>query len=86
MEKLKNQIQAVAKKTGISSAAKLAQVAKKEDEETRYIPEVEWWDMAILPNRVYIDIDRSLAAGEERYIGITSLVEHPIAKDAPGKS
>merc|ERR1712080_308340 len=40
MEKLKSQIQAVAKKTGISSAAKLAQVAKEEDKESKYIPDV----------------------------------------------
>ena len=85
MEKLKNQIQAVAKKTGISSAAKLAQVAKKEDAESKYIPDVEWWDMAVLPNRTYRDMARILIGGEERYIGITNLVEHPITKDAPGE-
>ena len=83
MEKLKNQIQAVAKKTGISSAAKLAQVAKKEDEEAKYIPDVEWWDMAILPNRAYRDVTRKLKDGEERFVGVTNLIEHPIPKDAP---
>jgi len=77
MEKLQKQIQAVAKKTGISSAAKLAQVAKKEDAESRYIPDVEWWDMAVLPQG-----NTKLKEGE-RYIGITNLVEHPITKEAP---
>lgn len=83
MEKLQRQIQEVAKKTGISSAAKLALVAKKEDFESKYIPEIEWWDMALLPNHTYNDLERILKEDEERFIGITNLVEHPIPKDAP---
>ena len=85
MEKLQKQIQAVAKKTGISSAAKLALVAKKEDFESKYIPTIEWWDMALLPNHKYTDLDRELGEDEELFAGITSLIEHPIAKDAPSK-
>ena len=85
MEKLQKQIQAVAKKTGISSAAKLALVAKKEDFESKYVPTIEWWDMALLPNHAYKDIERELGEGEEVFIGITNLIEHPISKDAPSK-
>lgn len=85
MEKLQKQIQAVAKKTGISSAAKLAMVVKKAEAETRHVPDIEWWDMGILPNRTYKDFDRVLKEGEERYVGITNLIEHPIAKSAPSK-
>ena len=83
MEKLQKQIQEVAKKTGISSAAKLALVTKKEEFESKYIPDIEWWDLALLPNHTYKDLDRILGEGEERFVGITNLVEHPVAKDAP---
>jgi len=85
MEKLQRQIQEVAKKTGISSAAKLAMVAKKEEFETKYIPDIEWWDMALLPNHTYKDLDRTLKEDEELFTGVTNLVEHPIAKDAPSQ-
>ena len=85
MEKLQKQIQAVAKKTGISSAAKLAQVAKKDEQSLKYVPDVEWWDMALLPNHTYKDLTRILKNDEERYTGVTNLVEHPIVKDAPSK-
>ena len=85
MEKLQKQIQAVAKKTGISSAAKLAQVAKKDEQNLKYVPDVEWWDMALLPNHTYKDLTRILKNDEEKYTGVTNLVEHPIVKDAPSK-
>jgi len=39
--------------------------------------------MAILPNHAYKDTKRALDEGEERYLGITNLVEHPIPKEAP---
>lgn len=84
MEKLQKQIQAVAKKTGISSAAKLAQVAKKDEQSLKYVPDVEWWDMALLPNHTYKDLTRILK-NDEKYTGVTNLVEHPIVKDAPSK-
>ena len=83
MEKLQKQIQAVAKKTGISSATKLAQVAKQKAQEMQHVPDIEWWDLAILPHQTYNDFERELKAGEERFINITRLVEHPIVKDAP---
>jgi len=88
MEKLKSQIQATAKKTGISSAAKLAQVAKQEEEASRYIPDIEWWDMAILPDNTtsYKGIKTRLKEGGaigDIVTGITKLVEHPILKEAP---
>ena len=85
MEKLQKQIQEVAKKTGISSATKLAQVVKKEELEKQYIPSIEWWDMAVLPNHAYKDLERVLKEGEVLFFGVTNLVEHPISKDAPSK-
>jgi len=85
MEKLQKQIQAVAKKTGISSAAKLAQVAEAEDLKQKYVPDIEWWDMALLPNHTYKDLERTLKENEERILGITNFIEHPVAKDAPSQ-
>ena len=83
LEKLQKQIQSAAKKTGISSAAKLAMVAPKRelDEET---PEAEWWDRGILPNQTYDDLDRQIIDNESALLGITDLIEHPIQKEPPG--
>lgn len=83
MEKLQKQIQSIAKKTGISSAAKLAMVAPKKelDEET---PEAEWWDRGILPSQSYDDLDRQTEDIEGLLQGITNLIEHPIQKEPPG--
>ena len=43
-------------------------------------PEIEWWDQVVLQGDSY-DVPEDLPA-EERYQGITSLVEHP-AQVAP---
>lgn len=48
MEKLQNEISQIARKTGISSVTKLAQMAPKIENEIEEIPRVEWWDAVIL--------------------------------------
>ncbi|XP_042887221.1 U4/U6 small nuclear ribonucleoprotein Prp3-like [Penaeus japonicus] len=49
LEKLQNEISQVAKKTGISSAAKLAQLEQRDIKSTTDgCPDVEWWDAVIL--------------------------------------
>lgn len=48
LEKLQNEISQIARKTGISSAAKLAQLAPKGAEEVEEIPDMEWWDSVII--------------------------------------
>jgi len=48
LDKLQSEIAQIARKTGISSAAKLAQLAPDGEEEVEEIPEVEWWDSVIL--------------------------------------
>lgn len=50
LEKLQSEISQIAKKTGISSATKLAQIAPKEQAED-HVPNVEWWDSVILLKR-----------------------------------
>lgn len=50
LEKLQNEISQIARKTGISSAAKLAQLAPKGEDEVEEIPDMEWWDSVIIKN------------------------------------
>ena len=82
LEKLQKQIQETAKKTGITSAAKLAKVMKADELDSKVIPNVEWWDKAILPNQKY---EVLYGTGGDRYVGVTNLVEHPLQKDLPSK-
>ena len=50
LEHLQSEIASVARRTGISSATKLALIAPSADQ-GEDIPVVEWWDVAILPNK-----------------------------------
>ena len=57
LEKLSAEIAAASKKTGISSATKLALIAPfKNDTEDLVVPDVEWWDALILTDRSYNQI------------------------------
>lgn len=47
LEKLQNEISQIARKTGISSATKLALLAP-DTPDSQYVPDVEWWDSVIL--------------------------------------
>ncbi|MCL4123273.1 UNVERIFIED_CONTAM: hypothetical protein GTU68_017263 [Idotea baltica] len=81
LEKLQEQISQVAKKTGISSAAKLAQLEQRErGSSSNVTPDVEWWDAVILEK------DRYSVEGEPVKLKddfITSLVEHPMEMKCP---
>ena len=48
LEKLQNEISQIARKTGISSATKLALIAPKTDIHSEDVPAMEWWDSVIL--------------------------------------
>ena len=52
LEYLQSEIASVARKTGISSATKLALIAPTRDLGDE-VPAVEWWDAAILPTKWY---------------------------------
>lgn len=81
LEKLQSEISQIAKKTGISSATKLAQIAPKEQAE-EHVPNVEWWDSVILLKRDGYKADESgIIPIKEQ--GITNLVEHPIQMRPP---
>ncbi|KAG5324296.1 PRPF3 protein, partial [Pseudoatta argentina] len=48
LEKLQNEISQIARKTGISSATKLALIAPKTEALSEDVPNIEWWDSVIL--------------------------------------
>lgn len=83
LEKLQNEISQIARKTGISSATKLALIAPKTDSKTDEVPQMEWWDSVILVN--------DLATTEEdgriaiREVAITNLIEHPTQIKPPSE-
>ncbi|KAK8729549.1 hypothetical protein OTU49_008539 [Cherax quadricarinatus] len=81
LEKLQNEISQVAKKTGISSAAKLAQLEQREmktiiDES----PDVEWWDAIILQGNRYPEEGEAVKVKDDY---ITRLIEHPLEMRCP---
>lgn len=82
LDKLQKEIAAVAKKTGISSATKLALITPKEAQED-FVPDIEWWDGNILPEGKYISLGQENIL--ERVMGVTALIEHPVQKHPAGK-
>lgn len=83
LEKLQNEISQIARKTGISSATKLALIAPKTDSKTDEVPQMEWWDSVILTN------DMSTMEGDRiaiREQAITNLIEHPTQMRPPSKN
>lgn len=51
LEQLQSEIASVARKTGISSATKLALIAPSKELFDETIPIIEWWDAAILTHK-----------------------------------
>ncbi|XP_031571014.1 U4/U6 small nuclear ribonucleoprotein Prp3-like [Actinia tenebrosa] len=80
LEKLQKQIAAVAKKTGISSATKLAMIAPTKDIQEGHVPDIEWWDRVIVQQGRYEDVSNA-----EQLQGITALIEHPKQKHPPAE-
>lgn len=81
LEKLQNEISQIARKTGISSATKLALIAPTTEAQNEEVPTVEWWDSVILTSGYPND-------GEEPSIKpgvITNLVEHPAQMRPPSE-
>lgn len=78
---MQNNISQIAKKTGISSATKLALIAKSEGviEET---PQMEWWDSVILVDDLDTMVDGKIAIKDSV---INTLVEHPTQMRCPSK-
>lgn len=86
LERLQGEIASTARKTGISSATKLALIAPSKEVYEDRVPDVEWWDAAILPTGRMEDLDRNLSSAVPmpggviigKYCDISNLVEHPV--------
>lgn len=74
MEKLQNEISQIARKTGISSATKLALIAPKTDVHSEEVPQIEWWDSVITDDYNKV-VDGKI---QIRVKAITNLIEHPV--------
>lgn len=82
LEKLQNEISQIARKTGISSATKLALIAPKQDSHADDVPQMEWWDSVILANDLNTMDGDKIAIRES---AITNLIEHPTQMKPPSK-
>ncbi|XP_065087671.1 U4/U6 small nuclear ribonucleoprotein Prp3 [Ochlerotatus camptorhynchus] len=84
LEKLQNEISQIARKTGISSATKLALIAPKADTHSNEVPQMEWWDSVILTDDLNT-LDKS-GRISIRESAITNLIEHPTQMRPPNES
>lgn len=82
LEKLQNEISQIARKTGISSATKLALIAPKTDSKTDEVPAMEWWDSVILTADLDTMEGDRIAIREQ---AITNLIEHPTQMKPPSE-
>lgn len=80
LEKLQNEISQIARKTGISSATKLALIAPKTEALSEDVPNIEWWDSVILTGIGYPNESESATT---KSLTITNLVEHPTQMRPP---
>uniref|UniRef100_A0A182RJ86 Uncharacterized protein n=1 Tax=Anopheles funestus TaxID=62324 RepID=A0A182RJ86_ANOFN len=84
LEKLQNEISQIARKTGISSATKLALIAPKSDTHISDVPQMEWWDSVILMDDFNaLDAQGNISIRES---SITNLIEHPTQMRPPNES
>lgn len=81
LEKLQNEISQIARKTGISSATKLALIAPKTEALNEDVPNLEWWDSVILNGGYPTEEDTASIKSAT----ITNLVEHPYQIRPPSK-
>lgn len=84
LERLQAEIAIIAKKTGISSATKLALIAPKKGAEDHSVPDIEWWDQSIIAKETYNTLDAELPR-EEKFRDITHLIQHPILIQPPAE-
>lgn len=84
LEKLQAEIAERSKKTGISSAAKLALMAPfKNDTEDLVVPDTEWWDNSILLDRSYATVgDEGVPPNLKN---VTHYIQHPIEIEPPAE-
>lgn len=89
LELLQKEIAQKAKKTGISSAARLALlssiVPKKQSKEDE-VPDIEWWDSFVMKDTSYEESIKNTNEPKDKYDGITHLIEHPVQMKPPHES
>jgi U4/U6 small nuclear ribonucleoprotein PRP3 len=85
LEALQAEIAAAAKKTGISSATKLAlAVPRQEGDSDTRVPDVEWWDKEVFaPGCFTYDAALTESSIAESLQAITHLIQHPIPFEPP---
>ncbi|ALC44639.1 CG7757 [Drosophila busckii] len=83
LERLQNEISQIARKTGISSATKLALIAPKQDM-PEDAPQMEWWDSVILTQDLQT-LDEASGKISIRQNAITNLIEHPTQMKPPNE-
>jgi len=82
---LQNQIENMARRTGIQQSSRLATVAHSAVKDNMALPldELNWWDLAILESE---QADIELDCEKYQFKDISNLVEHPIEIAPPMKS
>jgi U4/U6 small nuclear ribonucleoprotein PRP3 len=88
LEKLQKDIAEKAKKTGISSAARLAllsAIVPKQETRDDEVPEVEWWDSFVMRDQSYAECVANPAPADQKFDGITHLIEHPMQLRPPAE-
>ncbi|XP_017059544.1 U4/U6 small nuclear ribonucleoprotein Prp3 isoform X1 [Drosophila ficusphila] len=83
LERLQNEISQIARKTGISSATKLALIAPKQDMPDD-VPAMEWWDSVILTQDLDT-LDEASGKISIRQSAISNLIEHPTQMKPPNE-
>ncbi|SPP77264.1 U4/U6 small nuclear ribonucleoprotein Prp3 isoform X1 [Drosophila guanche] len=83
LERLQNEISQIARKTGISSATKLALIAPKQDMPDA-VPAMEWWDSVILTQDMQT-LDEGSGKISIRQTAISNLIEHPTQMKPPNE-
>ncbi|XP_034482357.1 U4/U6 small nuclear ribonucleoprotein Prp3 [Drosophila innubila] len=83
LERLQNEISQIARKTGISSATKLALIAPKQDMPDD-VPAMEWWDSVILTQDMQT-VDEASGKISIRQTAISNLIEHPTQMKPPNE-
>ncbi|XP_017861685.1 PREDICTED: U4/U6 small nuclear ribonucleoprotein Prp3 isoform X1 [Drosophila arizonae] len=83
LERLQNEISQIARKTGISSATKLALIAPKQDMPDD-VPAMEWWDSVILTQDLQT-VDETSGKISIRKTAISNLIEHPTQMKPPNE-
>ncbi|KAG0168646.1 hypothetical protein DFQ28_011666, partial [Apophysomyces sp. BC1034] len=81
LEKLKQMTAESVKKAGMEVEMDISDKAIKKDPP----PAVEWWDVPLLPNKTYADLDRSPVNPEHLSSLVTLYVHHPIPIRPPSE-